>query len=537
MVELARDAIFARDAQRRITFWNRGAQEIYGYSQDEALGRRPQDLLRTDYPLELAEIERRVGDAGTWEGQLVQYTRGGERLVVASTWAAQYDEEGELAGLLEVNRDITTALARQAAMLELAPDAFVGISGDGLMVLVNHQTEVLFGYDRGELLGEHVEMLVPERFRAAHEGSRAGYFADPRTRPMGAGLELFGRKCDGSEFPAEISLSSVQTYEGVLALAAVRDTSERVAANRDRERLRAEAEREKLRNQVHQAQRLESLGQLAGGIAHDFNNLLAVIINYAAFVADDLQAAVAVDGDERWTGPREDIKQIRLASERAAQLTHQLLAFARREVVQPVVVDVNRVVEDVEQLLRRTLGEHIDLRSSLAGDLHPVLIDPGQVEQILVNLAVNARDAMPDGGVLSIDTANVEVDGQYASSRAELRCACGCRTPASACPRTCSNRPSTRSSRPSRRGRARAWAWRRCTGSSSRRAATRRCTPSRGWARPSRRCCRRPTGRPSNSTPRPAASAGWVVRRCCWWRTSRRCARSRGASSWAAATA
>ncbi|HTW41854.1 MAG TPA: PAS domain S-box protein [Solirubrobacteraceae bacterium] len=421
MVELARDAIFARDAQRRITFWNRGAQEIYGYSQDEALGRRPQDLLRTDYPLELAEIERRVGDAGTWEGQLVQYTRGGERLVVASTWAAQYDEEGELAGLLEVNRDITTALARQAAMLELAPDAFVGINRDGLMVLVNHQTEVLFGYDRGELLGEHVEMLVPERFRAAHEGSRAGYFADPRTRPMGAGLELFGRKCDGSEFPAEISLSSVQTDEGVLALAAVRDTSERVAANRDRERLRAEAEREKLRNQVHQAQRLESLGQLAGGIAHDFNNLLAVIINYAAFVADDLQAAVAVDGDERWTGTREDIKQIRLASERAAQLTHQLLAFARREVVQPVVVDVNRVVEDVEQLLRRTLGEHIDLRSSLAGDLHPVLIDPGQVEQILVNLAVNARDAMPDGGVLSIDTANVEVDGQYASSRAELR--------------------------------------------------------------------------------------------------------------------
>lgn len=420
MVELARDAIFARDERRRITFWNRGAQDTYGYSQREALGRRPQELLRTEYPVALEEIERVVADTGTWEGQLVQYTRAGERLVVSSKWAAQYDADGGLRGLLEVSRDITHELARQAAMLELAPDAFVGISRDGLMVLVNHQTEVLFGYDRGELLGKHVEMLVPERFRGAHVASRARYFAEARTRPMGAGLELFGRRCDGSEFPAEISLSSMETDEGKLALAAIRDTSEWVAANRDRERLRAEAEQEKLRNQVHQAQRLESLGQLAGGIAHDFNNLLAVIINYASFVADDLEAAVAVDGDERWRGTREDIKQIRIASERAAQLTHQLLAFARREVVQPEVVDVNRVVEDVQQLLRRTLGEHIELRSSLAEELHPVLIDPGQVEQILVNLAVNARDAMPNGGVLTIDTANVEVDEQYASSRAEL---------------------------------------------------------------------------------------------------------------------
>lgn len=420
MVELARDAIFARDGQRRITFWNRGAQDTYGYSQQEALGQRPQDLLRTEYPVKLEEIERIVTDTGTWEGQLVQYTRAGERVVVSSKWAAQYDEDGGLAALLEVNRDITSELARQAAMLELAPDAFVGISRDGLMVLVNHQTEVVFGYDRGELLGKHVEMLVPERLRAAHVASRARYFAEARTRPMGAGLELFGLRCDGSEFPAEISLSSMETDEGVLALAAIRDTSEWVAANRERERLRAEAERERLRNQVHQAQRLESLGQLAGGIAHDFNNLLAVIINYASFVADDLEAAAAVDGDERWQGTREDIRQIRVASERAAQLTHQLLAFARREVVQPEVVDVNRVVEDVEQLLRRTLGEHIELRSSLAEDLYPVLIDPGQVEQVLVNLAVNARDAMPNGGVLTIDTANVEVDEQYASSRAEL---------------------------------------------------------------------------------------------------------------------
>jgi two-component system, cell cycle sensor histidine kinase and response regulator CckA len=418
LLDLASDAIFARDVDRRITFWNHGAQSTYGFSYAEALGVTPRDLLRTEYPIPLEEIERLVTETGNWEGDLVQHTKDGRRLVVESRWAARYDEAGVLAGLLEVNRDITARLESQMALLELAPDAIVGIGREGLIVLVNAQVEALFGYARDELLGQSVETLVPERFRQAHRARRAGYFADPCTRPMGAGLELFGCRRDGSEFPAEISLSSIPTDGGTLGIAAIRDVSERVVAARDRERLEAGAERERLQNQLHQAQRLESLGQLAGGIAHDFNNLLAVIINYAAFIANDLDAASGIDGDTRWRSTREDIEQIRLAGERASHLTHQLLAFARREIVQPEVVDVNYVVGDIEQLLRRTLGEHVELCSSLAGDLRPVLIDPGQLEQILVNLAVNARDAMPDGGTLRIDTANV--DEGYAASRPEL---------------------------------------------------------------------------------------------------------------------
>jgi signal transduction histidine kinase len=172
------------------------------------------------------------------------------------------------------------------------------------------------------------------------------------------------------------------------------------------------AQQEKSQEQLAQAQRLESLGQLAGGVAHDFNNLLAVILNYTAFAAEELAAVTESDWAERCESARGDLEQISRAGQRAAGLTRQLLAFARREVVQPRVLDLDTVITAVEEMLRRTLGEHVELVTSLAGDLQPVLADPGQLEQVLVNLAVNARDAMPGGGTLTMDTSNITVDAE-----------------------------------------------------------------------------------------------------------------------------
>ena len=281
------------------------------------------------------------------------------------------------------------------------------VKADGRIALVNAQAERLFGYQRDELIGQPVEMLVPDDARILHARHRAGYIADPRPRPMGAGDRLAGLRRDGSTFPAEITLSAILTSQGLLITAAVRDVTDRIEAQAEADRLRAEAEHARLEAQRHQAQRMESLGQLAGGVAHDFNNLLGLICNYAAFAREEAGKDPA---QVEWESVRADLAQVEAAAERAAGPTRQLLAFARRDVIQPRVLNLNDLVINLRQLLLRTLGEHVELAADLAADLSCVLADPGQIEQVLVSLAVNARDAMPGGGKLTIQTANVQAD-------------------------------------------------------------------------------------------------------------------------------
>jgi PAS domain S-box-containing protein len=293
-------------------------------------------------------------------------------------------------------------------LLESVPDAVVAVAREGAIVLVNREAERLFGYERDELLGEPVELLVPARFRNEHLAQRRRYFDDPTTRALGTGLEFHGLRSDGSEFPVDIAVSPIGAGQGTTAIVVVRDLSEAKEFERRRDEELARATREA---RIAQSSRLESLGQLAGGVAHDFNNLLGVILNYAEFVADEL---------EEGTTAHTDVVEIRKAAERATELTRQLLIFSRRETVKPAPVDLNEVVRDVDRLLRRTLGEHVELAVDLHQEVPPVLADPGKVEQVLVNLAVNARDAMPDGGRLVIETSEVELDRDFLQEHPDI---------------------------------------------------------------------------------------------------------------------
>ena len=275
-------------------------------------------------------------------------------------------------------------------LLQAAPDAILVLDGTRI-VLVNDRAEELYGWSRSELVGQDVAMLMTDDARRMLP-DRQRRIADGRPGAIGAVTTTIRRR-DGSEIPVESSVAIVDTPQGRLAVAVVRDLTERARAEQEKARLRAEA-------QVHRSQRLESLGQLAGGVAHDFNNMLGVIVNYANFVIEEAESP---EPDVKMIVA--DARQVVRAGERGTDLTHQLLAFGRREVVRPQVLDLNKVIGDVEEMLRRSIGEHITLIVRPGADLPPVTCDPGQVEQLLVNLVLNARDAMPSGGNLVIDTS------------------------------------------------------------------------------------------------------------------------------------
>jgi len=275
------------------------------------------------------------------------------------------------------------------ALLESASQAIVSIDRSGRIVLANRRAEEIFGYTREELVGARIEMLLPESKRGTHTRDRDDYFARPRARPMGIGMDLAGRRKDGTEVPVEVSLSYVEIDEGVFAIAFVSDISQR----------------KYLEEQLLHAQKMEAVGRLAGGVAHDFNNMLTVISGYNRMILDELSTMDPLRGYA---------EEILKAADRAGALTNQLLAFSRRQIMQPRVINVNAVLILTQKMLRRLIGEDVDLVLNLAVNVGNIKADPGHVEQAIVNLAVNARDAMPLGGRLTIETADVVLDETYA---------------------------------------------------------------------------------------------------------------------------
>jgi two-component system, cell cycle sensor histidine kinase and response regulator CckA len=277
------------------------------------------------------------------------------------------------------------------ALLESASQGIIGIDRTGRLVLANPKALEMFGYSSEELMGAQVEMLLPESKRHAHIQQRNDYVHHPRTRPMGIGMELAGRRKDGREFPVEVSLSYVETDEGLFVIAFVNDISQRKL----------------LEEQLLQSQKMEAVGRLAGGVAHDFNNMLTVIQGYNRMMLDELSPVDPL---------RDYAEEITRAADRAGALTNQLLAFSRRQIIQPRVMNVNVVVENTEKMLRRLIGEDIDLLINLGAEIGNIKADPSHIEQAIVNLVVNARDAMPQGGRINIETANVILDETYSRS-------------------------------------------------------------------------------------------------------------------------
>jgi PAS domain S-box-containing protein len=409
IVESSHDAIIGKTLHGVITSWNAGAQRLYGYAPDDIIGRNAAILFPADQHSTEQRLMERIAAGERIEMHHVRRRhRDGRTITVSLTLSPITDPSGQITGVASISRDISDRQRAEAifqSLLEAAPDAMLGVVEGGVITLINAQAERLFGYRREELLGRNVDLLVPQRLR--HTTCQPG-----DAKPSSS---LTALRKDGTEFPAEISTSTLDTDDGLLMSIAVRDVTDRLIAQAERERLIAQAERDAAERRTQHARRLESLGQLAGGVAHDFNNILAVIGNYTELLIDTLDPATPVLPADVLAA-REDLQQISRAAERAAQLTKQLLAFGRRDVTKAQTLNLNHVIGDVEQMLRRTLGEHIHLITHLDRDLWTVHADAGQLEQTLVNLAVNARDAMPTGGTLSIDTGNAELDADDLTS-------------------------------------------------------------------------------------------------------------------------
>ncbi|MFH1572521.1 MAG: PAS domain S-box protein, partial [Acidobacteriota bacterium] len=382
--------VLMADATGRVTYASPSALAIFGYAPDELMGDGWWNLMCPD-PTErererqfvLHSVESKFPVSSEPYERLLRHKHGEPR------WIAWQDAVGPDGSIIGVGHDITRRkiaeeqLQKVMHAVEQSPSSVVITDAEGRIEYVNPKFTEVTGYSNEEVLGQNPRLLksgemTQEQYRALWETITGG------EEWRG---EFHNRRKDGELFWEMASISPVKDSRG--------EITHFVAIKEDI------THRKNLELQLRQSQKMEAVGTLAGGIAHDFNNLLTAINGYSELVWDKLP-----DSDPL----REIVAEIRKAGDRAAGLTRQLLAFSRKQVMRPIPFNINDVVRELEHLLRRVLGENIELITKLDPRLGKIKADPGQVEQVIVNLAVNARDAMPAGGRLVIETSNTTIN-------------------------------------------------------------------------------------------------------------------------------
>jgi PAS domain S-box-containing protein len=368
---------------------NDGFCRLTGFDRADIIGRNCRFLNEgLDDQAELEDLRAALGRKERCTVTVRNRRRDGGEFWNRLNIAPIRDRDGNVTHFVGVQEDVSEIKRlenRLKAAFESLTIGCVGIDLKGTVDMFNSAAEEIFGYDRAEVIGRNVSMLMPEEDRVHHDGFIANYVATGERKIIGVGRNVTGLRKNGETFPMHLGIAEMGRGDRRTFIGSVTDLTEMKLLER----------------QLFQAQRMEAVGQLTGGVAHDFNNVMAIVLANAEFLEDAF-------GDNP---ELEDlVSPIIAAVERGSALTARLLAFSRQQVLSPVDSDVDELVEGMRDILARTLGEAVEFRYSATEGMWPARVDPAQFETALLNLAINARDAMPDGGVLSIATRNVTYD-------------------------------------------------------------------------------------------------------------------------------